>query len=120
MAGKVMDGELVAINLQNGLYYSSNEVGAFIWEAIADGDNLDTIVRNITASCDVLSEDVAHDVRTFIAHLIEIGLLEPTGEATPPRNPVGRAPGFVTYAPPSLLAFDDMEQAFALDPPLRA
>jgi hypothetical protein len=115
-----MDGELVVINLQNGLYYSSNEVGAFIWEAITDGDIPDTIVRNIAANCDALEEDVANDVHTFIAHLIEIGLLEQAGEATPSRVPTVRAPGFATYAPPSLLAFDDMEQAFALDPPLRA
>jgi hypothetical protein len=58
-------------------------------------------------------------VKAFLARLVDEGLVAPADGATN-----GSGDAAIAYAgayeAPSLMSFNDMEQAFALDPPLRA
>jgi hypothetical protein len=119
VAGKVMDGELVAINLRTGLYYSSSGIGAVIWQLMEAGHTTDSISAAIVARLNVPPDRVRSDVTDFLQRLLEADLV--AGTDAPPG-----VPGDVTidaaiaYEAPSLTRYDDMEKAFALDPPLRA
>jgi hypothetical protein len=119
VAGKIMDGELVAINLRTGLYYSSAGVGAVIWQLMEAGQTADAISAAVAEHFRLPNEVVHGDVAEFLDRLVTedlIGAVE--GDASE-----GGAAAIVyagPYEAPSLMAFNDMEQAFAVDPPLRA
>lgn len=121
VAGKIMDGELVAINLHSGLYYSSVGVGPIIWQLMETGRSCSEIADALSDHVKPPREHVAADVSDFLQKLIAADLIGPDATESP-ANP-DTAPTIAIdgpYEAPSLVAYDDMEQAFALDPPLRA
>lgn len=123
VAGKVMDGELVVINLTSGLYYAAPGVGARIWQLLERGKTAEQIAAILASVYAVPMAEITRDVGDFIALLAERGLIdartsdEPGAGADDTADLIGLWQP-ETYAPPSLQAFDDMAQAFAIDPPL--
>ena len=118
VAGKIMDGELVVINLQTGLYYSSTGIGPVIWQLMEAGHNSERISTAIAAHCGVDLGRVQSDVTAFLERLLAEDLVTPVADAIAVRESAITYSG--QYIAPSLTSFNDMEQAFALDPPLRA
>ena len=53
-----------------------NELGAFIWQQLADDCTLDTIAARITAEYDVDDATARADAENFLQSLHEIGALE--------------------------------------------
>lgn len=53
-----------------------NELGAFIWQQLADDCTLDTIAARITAEYDVDDATARADAENFLQYLHEIGALE--------------------------------------------
>jgi hypothetical protein len=117
VAAKLMDGELVIINLRNGLYYASTGVGVRIWRGVELGAPLSRIVGDVVAHYEVPTERATADVSAFIDKLVSESLLEP-GTATSATLPDGAERG-QPYESPVLTTYDDMAETFALDPPLR-
>lgn len=118
VAAKLMDGELVVINLRNGLYYSTIGVGVRIWQGVENGASVEQITDDIVHRFAVEGDQAAPDVTAFIGKLETESLVEATdAEPVAPTTEAGieRQP----YESPSLTTFDDMEETFALDPPLR-
>ncbi len=120
VAGKVMDGEVVAINLRTGLYYSSSGIGAIIWQLMEAGETVEGIAAKIAHHFKVPSDTVRADVTSFVQSLLDEGLIEVLSSALPRDSGDSAIAYEGVYEAPSLMRFDDMEQAFALDPPLRA
>lgn len=58
----------------NGLV-TVNEVGAFLWERLADAPDADALTDAVTASYDVDRAQAAADVEAFLKRLREIGIL---------------------------------------------
>lgn len=118
-AGRIVDGELVAINLQSGLYFASQGIGPFIWAGLEAGRAVGAITDAIATHFQVPADQVARDVQAFLDRLAEAELIVAGGLP-------GLAPGALeglpagAYQPPTLDAYNDLEQAFAVDPPLRA
>lgn len=74
-ASRVIEGEAIIINLDNGIYYSLNEVGTAIWE-LADGKS--TIKEIADAVCkeyDVDYEEAEKDVLEVVNDLVREGLV---------------------------------------------
>lgn len=119
IAGKVMDGELVAINLRSGLYYSSAGAGPAIWQLVEAGHTASAIADWLVKATGGEVTTIRNDVEAFVTRLLDADLVELVAEpATPPAAVDPDVPR--PYLSPTLTSFDDMEQAFALDPPLRA
>lgn len=119
VAAKVMDGEAIIINLSNGVYYSMDEVGGFIWERIAEGRSLGEIVETIGSSYQVQAEQVRRDVERLAAELLEEDLVivvegQAPVDALRPNVP----PMESQYVTPQLHAYRDMADLLALDPPM--
>ena len=114
-----MDGELVAINLRTGLYYSSTGIGPVIWQLMEAGQTAEAISGTISRHLDIAPDRVQADVQAFLERLLEEDLVAPADGAAD-----GSDDAAIVYAgsyeAPTLQSFNDMEQAFALDPPLRA
>lgn len=72
-------GETVLLDPVRGRYHTLNDVGARVWELLADGTTLEAIVGTIRAEYDVPRvagvDPVEQDVTTLLRHLRVAGLL---------------------------------------------
>ncbi len=119
VAAKEVDGEAVLINLSNGMYYSMDLVGGYIWSLIENGNDLDTIADAVANRYGIEKSVAAADVETLADKLVEERLALPSdAEAASTAAIPENAPDGDAYATPQLNKFDDMVDLFALDPPL--
>jgi hypothetical protein len=77
MASQVGD-EAILLDLGSGIYYSLNAAGAPIWTALVGGRCQTEIVDALVADFDVTPAVAARDVESFIARLVELGLVRPS------------------------------------------
>lgn len=72
-------GETVLLDPVRGRYHTLNDVGARVWELLADGTTLEAIVATIRSEYDVPRvggvDPVEQDVTTLLRHLRAAGLL---------------------------------------------
>jgi hypothetical protein len=102
------DGEIVAINLDTGRYFSIKDAAATVWHDLAGGHAVETLR---TAAGDDAALVAALD--RFVAELSAEGLMRPAGAPPIPAAPPQSAPGM---AHPVLESFGDMESLLLLDP----
>lgn len=118
IAAKVMDGEALIINLENGIYYSMNKVGGLIWTMIEQARSLDFIAGAVAASHDVPAAQARSDIDALAAQLVAEDLAVACDErkagAADPETPAKKQP----YEAPVLNIYRDMEELFAIDPPM--
>lgn len=119
VASKVVDGEAILINLSNGMYYSMDTVGGYIWSLVTHGHDLEAISSAVAQHYGIDEETAKQDVNALAAQLIEERIAIPADagtQATPPE--MDKSPAEDAYATPQLSKFDDMVDLFAIDPPL--
>ena len=119
VAATVMDGEAVIINLVNGVYYSMDEVGGLVWNMIEQACSLTDIADAVAVAYGVESSQVREDIQQLAAQLIEEDLVTVAGDQTPAKG-AGPAspPPEKQYEAPKLVAYRDMQDLLAVDPPL--
>lgn len=116
VVGKVLDGEVVIINLESGYYYSSEGIGAAIWEMIEHSMSRTGILGAVEARYTGETVDAAK-IGAFLDSLVQFGLVRETDEAGSASAPeIASWPE--SYADPEILAYDDVADMVALDPPL--
>ncbi len=119
VAGKVMDGEAIIINLSNGVYYSMDKVGGMIWEMIEGRHSLEEIVAAISASYDVGAERAKSDVERLLEELVQENLIIVAEDGVPrDENRVQPSGQKQAYESPKLNIYRDMGDLLALDPPI--
>ena len=119
VAAKMVDGEAILINVTNGMYYSTDQVGGFVWSMIENQQGLEDIVAAVAQHYVVEEGVVSADIAAFTNSLLDERLVVSCD--TPARSEpstAGPAPQGEIYAAPQLNKFDDMAELFALDPPL--
>lgn len=117
---QTIDGEVIAINLETGNYYSLRGSGADIWNLIASTGALEDVVQELGRIYDGEPATIAAATSTFVEQLTGEGLL--AGDQASPllleefsmtdvvdgsRKP---------FEPPMLERFDDMQDLIMLDP----
>lgn len=117
VAGKVIDGEAIIMNLTNGAYYSVDAVGAVIWQWIDEEQPTSTIIERLNAAFPNSSAAITRDVDAFITQLLNDGLVQhgSSGHPSPVDNSL-TMPG--TYQTPALNKYTEMADLLALDPPM--
>lgn len=109
-----IDGEVIIVNLDKGLYFSIDGVGAYIWSMIGAGRTVEEIHAWIDDAFGDSAEFDA-DVDAFLGDL-ETNLLvtptdtEPSDLSGAPENPPAG------YDKPMLHVYSDMEELLLLDP----
>jgi len=102
------DGEIVAINLDTGRYFSIRASAALIWHDLVAGHPTEAIEGAVSTDAGLVAP-----VRQYLAELQEEGLMRPAGApaAAPPalRMTAG-------MEAPTLESFGDMESLLLLDP----
>ncbi|MCM1981264.1 PqqD family protein [Lyngbya confervoides] len=69
-------GESVILNLQTGLYYGLNEVGAYIWQAIQSPKTIAEICQAVMQEYDISTADCEADVQDLLKDLLAAKLVE--------------------------------------------
>jgi Coenzyme PQQ synthesis protein D (PqqD) len=119
VASKVIDGEAIIINLANGVYYSMDKAGAFIWDLLQAGHTLEAVTTAITRRYDVAREQAESNVRDLVQELVKENLVVSTenGAAAPTEGEVEQQEK-MPYETPRLNIYRDMGDLLALDPPV--
>jgi len=119
VAARVVDGEAIIINFSNGIYYSIDKVGGYIWELIEGNCCPFEIVEAILERYDVSAEQVKSDIEKLIDELVQEGLVtvsEVAGAAGEKKRLASQHK--FPYASPHLNVYRDMGKLLALDPPM--
>ena len=118
VASKVIDGEAIIINLANGVYYSMDKAGAFIWDLLQAGHTLEEVIAAVTRHYDVSRQQAESNVQELVQELVQENLVisSENGKAAPAQstNNGDKLP----YELPKLNIYRDMGDLLALDPPV--
>lgn len=119
IAGKVMDGEAIIIDLSTGVYYSADKVGGFVWSQIESGSTLGGVVDAVRAHYAVDPDQARDDILGFATQLLDAGLVSAVSGETgaPPAEAAGSSEK-IPYETPALVPYEEMADLLALDPPM--
>lgn len=68
---RVVDGEVVVINVNNTYYYGLNQTGTFLWSLLSEADRtLDELVDEVAERYGQPEERVRPDVQSVIEDLL--------------------------------------------------
>lgn len=79
-AGEVLvsdvDDEVVMLDRESDVYYGLNEVGAFIWEQLAEPRTVAELEESTAEAFDVSRSRCRKDVQEFLTDLLDADLIE--------------------------------------------
>jgi len=68
-------GKSVAVDINNGKYYTFNETATLMWKCLKEGMNTDEIVAKIISEFDIREDQVRKDLAHFKSDLESKNLL---------------------------------------------
>jgi hypothetical protein len=71
-----LSGEMVILNLNSGVYYGLDKVGARIWSLIQDAQTVNDVINTILDEYDVEPERCERDIVSLLQKLSAEGLIE--------------------------------------------
>lgn len=111
---ETIDGEVVVVDLNKGLYFSIDGVGAVVWGMVVGGSTVADILDWGTTAFPA-EASAAGEISAFVDDLKAKGLVADAADPVPvteAENP----PAPATYATPVLNMYSDMEELLLLDP----
>ncbi len=113
---EAVDGEVIAIDLADGSYYSLAGSGPAIWELLGQGVSESEIGAALAGRFEAEEAEIAAAVAALLAQLRENGLIV-SEEGTAAEPPPAAGSGEKTpFEPPRLERYNDMKDYFLLDP----
>jgi len=117
---EIIDGEAVIVNLETGIYYSIDKIGALIWSFIENEMPVGQIIETIAARCNGSHEAIGNGVNHLVAQLREEELIVYAGSRDPgdggyPPPAVGPPAHRFPFEKPVLHKYNDMEGLLLLD-----
>jgi Coenzyme PQQ synthesis protein D (PqqD) len=119
VVGSIVDGEVVAINLDTGSYYNIAGAGTEVWAAVERPASAEEVVARLSRCYRMPIDEIAPVVERFMDELVAEGLIRPTesdGHRTESTTRDVPTDGPVTFSPPVLEKFTDMEDLLLVDP----
>jgi len=74
-AFRIIDGEAVILNLDNGVYYSLDEVGAKVWDLCDGSNSIKDIIMVICEEFEVKGQTAGEDILEFMEELLKESLV---------------------------------------------
>jgi len=116
VSSELLQGEVIAIHLETGIYYSLRGSAAEVWTGLTSGADAAVLARRLVVAFGITPEEASRDVRTFLQALLAEGLVVETLSEPSPAAPLPAAPSSAAYAPPALERFSDLQDLLLLDP----
>ena len=119
VAAKDIDGEILVMNVANGMYYSLEGVGAVAWRLLSAGHSLRQTADSLAAAYGVDPAAALDDITDLAIHLVDEGLVSVSGASTSIAAPtIQNSDPDGSYTAPRLNSYSDMADLLALDPPM--
>jgi hypothetical protein len=119
VAAKEIDGEILVMNVSNGMYYSLQGVGAVTWRLLADGYSLRQAAGALADGWHEDGSRTLSDVMALAIRLVDEGLVSvASAPVSQDEASVSADSTSISYAPPELNSYSDMADLLALDPPM--
>ncbi|MEO8567381.1 MAG: PqqD family protein [Betaproteobacteria bacterium] len=117
VVGEVIDGEVMVINLDTGVYYSVTGAGAAVWPMLVGGATRREISDRVARHYGASAASVERDLGMFIAQLADEAILRLRQDdvAAGPFDAVDGWPA-VTYPGFGFERYDDMQALLVIDP----
>jgi hypothetical protein len=112
VACEVLEGDLILLHFESGLYYNLRGMGAAICQHLLAGGGITAAIEGLTGHYGLPRAQVEREVRCFVAELVQEGLLIAT-EAAPEGRAMPVPPG--DYEVPQCAKFDDLADQLLLD-----
>jgi len=119
VVGSVVDGEVVAINLDTGSYYNISGAGTDVWRAVEQAASAQEVAARLAHRFGVRVDEIVASVTTFMEELLTEGLIRPAGPGAAGTEPTAgdvSSEGHASFSPPVLEKFTDMEDLLLVDP----
>jgi hypothetical protein len=119
VVGSVVDGEVVAINLDTGSYYNISGAGTAVWVAVERAASAQEVAARLAHRFDVPVDEIGTSVTRFMEELLAEGLIRPAEPDAPGADPSASdlpPDGPAAFSPPVLEKFTDMEDLLLVDP----
>lgn len=116
VVSELIDGELVIMNLETGAYYSSESVGAFVWQWIEQGLGRSDIVAMVSSHFENVNGALEVELDGFIAKLLEHMLIKEVDDVAPQTDLPGPEGELKAYQAPDVMVYTDMKDMLLLDP----
>jgi hypothetical protein len=111
-----LDDEVIAINLETGIYYALVGTAADIWSSFDPTGTVSTTVRVLTARYGASPDEVGADVEAFAERLEAAGLLTERSSTGDRPTSLPPLPPDVRWSSPELEEYRDMADLVLLDP----
>jgi hypothetical protein len=119
---ETIDGEVIIINFENGVYYSLNSAGTFIWSCIQKNFRVAEILDEIVKVYSGNQEEIKTEVLTFLNDLSKEELIlikkgeenEVFKEKVVPES--NGDTSLIKFVKPGLQKYTDMKEMLLLDP----
>jgi hypothetical protein len=113
-----IQGEVIIVNLLEGVYYSITGCGPAIWEFVSNGYSIEMIAESLRTEFSNVPDDVTEKISNFVAKLAEDGLIQQSNgepqsidQRSESNNGVQKQ-----FEDPLISKFTDMEEVLILDP----
>jgi coenzyme PQQ synthesis protein D (PqqD) len=113
---ETVDGEVIAIDLADGSYYSLAGSGPAIWELLAQGASEAEIGTALAARFEAEEVEISAAVSALLAQLQENGLIVSEAGIAAGPSVVAGADEKSQFEAPRLERYNDMKDYFLLDP----
>lgn len=107
------EGEIIALNLASGTYFSLRDLGAVLWRDLAAGHPVETLAALAAGTL-----GGPQPVQDFAANAAAQGLMRPAASAATPGEEPRLAAALADGTPPALIfeIYEDMKSLILLDP----
>ena len=116
MIHETLDGEVIVVNLDTGVYYSLSGVAAEIWAEVARGASAAQAVDELDARYDANGSDLETAVARFVEELEREQLIAADGDAAPRSATTVNGAARAAFVEPVLHKYTDMQELLLLDP----
>lgn len=110
------DDEAVIVNLELGIYYSLDSIGAIVWGLIEQGASNTQIVEKLSQTFKQPPNNIEKDIEEFIDLLLKEELVATTDNASLTSFDSINIDNKLTYSKPTLNKYTDMQELLLLDP----
>ena len=73
---RVVDGELIILDLNRGVYCGLDEIGALFWTELSKGKNMDDAIDRLLETYDVSRATLKADLQSLLEDLTSKNLVE--------------------------------------------
>jgi hypothetical protein len=111
---EVFDGEIVAVHLDSGKYYSLKDSASDVWNAMMANQSNQAIAQRLSSHYLLDEKLTLSQIDDFIHQLVQEGLLVANDETPESASLLEHPQGL--YIAPTFEVFNDMQEILLLDP----